>query len=459
MPSTQRSQRAAWQPPLFGKQGDVVYVLTTMDVGRKRDGWALVGSGGLHIALAVFAWHQLARPLPRPAPPRRPTEITFASLGPLPRSLQSDARPAPALPTRPTLAPVVDWPPPPPPLPKPVVDRPPPPVPKPQPVPSPDRVPPPEPPKVPKVTQETDGAPPRLAANGRPAAVGTLAPSPARGAPGAEGSPSGAGVPTTGTGTQGLPPGRIDLFPSATLCKTVGCSDGKPGDPGAAARASLAQQQAEREGVEAVRSGRVDPMWRQVERDVETAFAPPEKSVSSASRGELALRQLVRPVTPAPDKTETGWLVRRDNMERLQAEIRAAHDAYDEAAVGREAEVEAEIDEHGEVLAVRLVVRSGNHKYDAEAVRAVQKALRLRPLPDPQGAVIARYALRGELAVNLPRIGSAVEPNGGQVHAQTLSIAGTFDEVTGKANVRIPFLKRLKKTIRLLSVRRRIPAQ
>lgn len=430
----------------------MVYVLTTMDVGRKRDGWALVGSGGLHVALAVFAWQQLARPLPRTASPRRPTEITFASLGPLPRPLQTAALPAPALPNRPTLAPVVDRPPPP--VPKPVVDRPPP-LPKPQPARSPDRVPPPEPPKVAK---ETDVSPPRLAANGRPAAVGTLAPSPTRGAPGAEGTPSGAGVPAAGSGTQGLPPGRIDLFPSATLCKTVGCSDGKPGDPGAAARASLAQQQAEREGVEAVRSGRVDPMWRQVERDVETAFAPPEKSVSSASRGELALRQLVRPVTPAPDKTETGWLVRRDNMERLQAEIRAAHDAYDEAAVGREAEVEAEIDEHGEVLSVRLVVRSGNREYDAEALRAVQKALRLRPLPDPQGAVIARYALRGELAVNLPRVGSAVEPNGGQVHAQTLSIAGTFDEVSGKANVRIPFLKRLKKTIRLLSVRRRLPA-
>lgn len=252
-----------------------------------------------------------------------------------------------------------------------------------------------------------------------------------------------------------VPPSRIDLFPAATLCKTIGCDDGRTPQPGQALQAQLAAEQAEREGVEAVRSGRVDGLWREIERDVEKSFAPAEKSVTSASRGELALRQLARNVQPAPEKTQAGWLLNMDTGRRIQNEIRAAQDAYDEAAVGREVEIEAEIDAQGEVVAVRIVHASGHAQFDAEALRAVRQALRLRPLHDPQGAVIARYALRGEVAVNLPRIGSAVEPNSGATHGQVLSIAGTFDEVTGKAEVRIPFLKRLKKTVRLLSVRKR----
>jgi TonB family protein len=211
-----------------------------------------------------------------------------------------------------------------------------------------------------------------------------------------------------------------------------------------------------REAWTAVREGRVAPGWREVEHDLEKLFTPKLESVSSASRGELALRQLVRPVQPAPETSQTGWLVRRDDMNRLQAEIRAAQDAYDEAAVGREAEVEVEIDGQGIVIAVRLILPSGSREFDREALRAVQQAVRVRSPHDPQGPVIARYGLRGEVAVNLPRIGSAVEPNGGQVHSQLLSLGGTFDEVTGKADVRVPFKKRLKTRIRLISVRRKL---
>lgn len=254
------------------------------------------------------------------------------------------------------------------------------------------------------------------------------------------------------------PKGRIDLFPQSAMCQAIGCSQGQPPAPGQGLASHLAEEQAQREGLASVREGRVAPGWREVEHDLERLFVPKPDSVSTAWRGELALRQLVRPVQPAPENSQTGWLVRRDDMNRLQAEIRAAQDAYDEAAVGREAEVEVELDSTGSVVAVRLLLRSGSREFDREALRAVQQAVRVRPLHDPQGPVIARYALRGELAVNLPRIGSAVEPNGGQVHSQVLSLAGTFDEVSGKANVRVPFLKRLKTRIRLISVRRKLGA-
>lgn len=256
--------------------------------------------------------------------------------------------------------------------------------------------------------------------------------------------------------TTDKPTGKIDLFPQSALCQAIGCSSGKPPAAGQGLASHLAEEQAQREGLSAVREGRVAPGWREVERDLEKLFTPKLASVSSASRGELALRQLVRPVQPAPETSQTGWLVRRDDMNRLQAEIRAAQDAYDEAAVGREAEVEVEIDGQGTVVAVRLILPSGSREFDREALRAVQQAVRVRSPQDPQGPVIARYGLRGEVAVNLPRIGSAVEPNGGQVHSQLPSLSGTFDEVTGKADVRVPFMKRLKTRIRLISVRRKL---
>ena len=262
--------------------------------------------------------------------------------------------------------------------------------------------------------------------------------------------------PTTPPVVLEKPTGRIDLFPQAVLCKTIGCSQGLPPAAGQGLASHLAEEQAQREGLAAVREGRVAPGWREVEHDLEKLFTPKLDSVSRASRGELALRQLVRPVQPAPEQSQTGWLVRRDDMNRLQAEIRAAQDAYDEAAVGREAEVEVELDRLGAVVAVRLILPSGSREFDREALRAVQQAVRVRPLHDQQGPVIARYGLRGEVAINLPRIGSAVEPNGGQVHSQLLSLGGTFDEVTGKADVRIPGTKRLKTRIRLISVRRKL---
>jgi TonB family protein len=258
--------------------------------------------------------------------------------------------------------------------------------------------------------------------------------------------------------TATAPPPRIDLFPAATLCKTVGCAEGPPADPGQALQARLAAEQAERAGAEDVRAGRVDPLWREVERDAEKSFAPPEKSVTSASRGELALRQLFRPVQPAPETTQAGWLVNSDTGRRIANEVRAAQDAYDEAAVGCEAEIEAEIDAEGEVVAVRILRSSGHRAFDAEALRAVRQALRLRPPSSRQesrGPVLARYALRGEVAVNLPRVGLVTEPNTGASHTPLAQVAGTFDEVTGKGEVRVPFLKRLKKSVRLLSVRRR----
>lgn len=373
-------------------------VVISMVMPPHKSGLALGLSCGLHAALWLLLWQRAVPPGKPTLPTRKTALIEFLPRRPKPAPLPAAPPPEP-LPPRPSPA-----------------------------------LPPTEPPRT-------------LAS--RPASGNPRSPASAAPLPHPE-------SPTPPAPTTDKPTGKIDLFPQSALCQAIGCSSGKPPAAGQGLASHLAEEQAQREGLSAVRQGRVAPGWREVERDLEKLFTPKLESVSSASRGELALRQLVRPVQPAPETSQTGWLVRRDDMNRLQAEIRAAQDAYDEAAVGREAEVEVEIDGQGIVVAVRLILPSGSREFDREALRAVQQAVRVRSPHDPQGPVIARYGLRGEVAVNLPRIGSAVEPNGGQVHSQLLSLGGTFDEVTGKADVRVPFKKRLKTRIRLISVRRKL---
>ena len=171
------------------------------------------------------------------------------------------------------------------------------------------------------------------------------------------------------------------------------------------------------------------------------------------SRPSLVAKQLIRPVTPAPANSK--WSVWASNSPALRAsdQITAAQDAYNEPAVGRSVEVEVEIDAEGQLVEARVVLGSGSRRLDAEALRAIERAVRLRTIRDPRGPVIARFALRADLALNLPLATPVVEPNSGQMSAITFGISGTFDEVTGKAEVKVPMKKRLSTHVDLVSVR------
>ena len=97
---------------------------------------------------------------------------------------------------------------------------------------------------------------------------------------------------------------------------------------------------------------------RSREHDLESCSRP-SSTPSVAPRAGACAASAGASGAARPEQSQTGWLVRRDDMNRLQAEIRAAQDAYDEAAVGREAEVEVELDRIGAVVAVRLILPSG----------------------------------------------------------------------------------------------------
>ncbi len=235
----------------------------------------------------------------------------------------------------------------------------------------------------------------------------------------------------------------------------MGCADGKRSGSGRGLGAAIAEDQAQLQAESDVRQGRVAPIWRELERDIKQTFAPAVESASPASRKELVMQQLLRPAPPEPEKSRAGWLARQDLRNRLLAEVQAAQDAYDEPSEGRETEIEVELDAQGQVTSVRVLRRSGSRRFDAEAERAVRQALQTRPIREVTGPVVARWVLRGEVAVNLPRVTPMPEGNSGMVSAVTAGIAGTFDETTGKGSVRTPLAKRLQTRVRLISVRSR----
>ncbi|MFO0579380.1 MAG: TonB family protein [Polyangia bacterium] len=283
-----------------------------------------------------------------------------------------------------------------------------------------------------------------------------------RRAPSAAPGPAG-GVEPSAPATA-APARGIDLFARSALCRAVGCATatgpggaggghGTERSAGSEAAARIRGALAQDADAADVRAGRVDPQWRDAEREAKKLFAPPIETVAPDSRPSLIAKQLIRPVTPAPANSKWSAWASNDPALRKRDEITAAQDAYNEPAVGRAVEVEVEIDDEGQIVEARVVLGSGSRRLDAEALRAIERAVRLRTIRDPRGPVIARFALRADLALNLPLATPVVEPNSGQMSALTFGISGTFDEVTGKAEVKVPMKKRLSTRVDLVSVR------
>lgn len=314
-------------------------------------------------------------------------------------------------------------------------------------------------PVLPKKPEPQSLAKPESKRGSTAAAIRKPPASPGRGAAGGVSSqgpsePGEAAAAPPGASAPG-PAAGVDLFPHSSLCQAVGCAGGNSSGPGRGLGAAIAEDQAQLLAESEVKQGRVAPVWRELERDIKQTFAPAVESASPATRKELVMQQLLRPAPPAPEQSRAGWLARQDLRNRLLAEVQAAQDAYDEPSEGRETEIEVELDAQGQVTAVRVLRASGSRRFDAEAERAVRQALRIRPIRDVTGPVVARWVLRGEVAVNLPRVTPMPESNSGMVSAVTAGIAGTFDETTGKVSVRTPLAKRLQTRVRLVSVRPR----
>jgi len=176
---------------------------------------------------------------------------------------------------------------------------------------------------------------------------------------------------------------------------------------------------------ERVRSGFIDPAWRELEAGVHDLFKPPEALVrsgrSSMTLGERLGNQvssLAKQILRSPGQVASGPLPRGEFAERGPSGVpensyRNGLAAQQSAAVindwGKPAswlrtEVELITTTAGEVESVRVLSTCGVKKLDVLAVEAVEKAARNRPGAYKGKRTLTNWAFESAYAANSPFI-------------------------------------------------------
>lgn len=193
--------------------------------------------------------------------------------------------------------------------------------------------------------------------------------------------------------------------------------------------------------------GRVDPVWRDVQRGIAAAFKPTVRMVTDADPLSGALGQVrgfLRNIdkSPQPD----------DRFDRLMAdEVRLERAYEEEPASWQRTEVEAVVEVDGRVRSTRVVARSGRPALDDAALAAVERALQARPRPARPTTV--RFAVEAGVIVQPPTATRAAgDPRGTGVVA---SLKLKFDEATGRIEPRLWFTRRVVTRVRVVRVETR----
>jgi hypothetical protein len=80
-----------------------------------------------------------------------------------------------------------------------------------------------------------------------------------------------------------------------------------------------------------------------------------------------------------------------------------------------------------------------------------------RPVRDPRGRVIARYAVEAGVVVPLPRATAVVGPSGRAQRGVMVGLRGRFDESTGKAGAEVPLRREVRTRVSVVSVEPQAP--
>jgi Gram-negative bacterial TonB protein C-terminal len=206
-------------------------------------------------------------------------------------------------------------------------------------------------------------------------------------------------------------------------------------------------------GVATVESGRVDPAWRDAERQIDGAFRPSAELVSRDSTGQLLLRQLgegerqSRPSVRAdPVSGSAGGAI--DRWNGAADEAAEAHRRANRQGQWTEAEIETVVDERGEVVSAVVVSRSGNRAFDQAALAAVRRGLSRRRVRDPRGKMVARWLVQAGVSTFIPPGTVLLDKQGRTLPGATL-FSLTFDETTGKIGLRHPLQKSVSTRVQL----------
>jgi hypothetical protein len=201
-------------------------------------------------------------------------------------------------------------------------------------------------------------------------------------------------------------------------------------------------------GVATVESGRVDPAWRDAERQIDSAFHPSAALVSRDSRAQQLLHQLAERTTEPRESIRAdpvpGSAGGLDRWITATDETAEAHRRANRPGQWTASEIETVVDEHGELVSAVIVSPSGKHAFDEAALAAVRRGLSRRSVRDRRGRMVARWLVEAGVSTFIPP-GTVMQ--GGTPGLTLFSM--TFDETTGKVGVRYPLQKTVSTRVQL----------
>jgi TonB family protein len=268
--------------------------------------------------------------------------------------------------------------------------------------------------------------------------------------------------------------GAPDLFPAPVLDRLAATQpiwggttrrdgDGRPPPSAtdgerdnAEASARLQRWMRELGGEDDARAGRVDPGFRDLERQIDSRFRPRAEQVTDENRLQLLGRQLRNRPDSGPTPRGVDPSVAAELGTFVADQISASQRAFAEPGRWFAAEIELLLDADGRIVDATLVVPSGRAALDRLALEAVRRAASARPPRDPRGPTRSRWSVEAAVAVTPPTANPIVDPVSGQVQGAVASLFSLrFDESTGKVGVDYAFRKEVRTHVRLLSVEAR----
>jgi TonB family protein len=205
-------------------------------------------------------------------------------------------------------------------------------------------------------------------------------------------------------------------------------------------------------GESEVAGGRVDPAWRDLERAIDAGFRPPADAISSDSALVGLAKQMRNLARGGPTPRGVDPSRAAEPGVFIAEQIAASQAAFAEPSEWRTTEITVELDADGRLVDARVALGSGRAALDREALEAVRRALARHPLRDPRGRVTARFSVEAAVAITPPAAGAMVDPVSGRVVGGGIGLGFRFDESLRKFEVDVPFTKRVRTRVRLVSL-------
>ena len=278
--------------------------------------------------------------------------------------------------------------------------------------------------------------------------------------------------PPSGPKEPATEPAHVELFPRATLDGIAGPPRASWGgttrnghsppaaaeDAGAAAKRAIDGFARGVQGELDAQQGRVDPVWRDLERGIDRAFHPSASQITDENRVTSLAHQLLRALRTPP----TGGLTPRGVDPSRTAELgtfipdqlAASRRTLSEPAEWRHVEIVVTVDAGGRVLDIAFQRRSDRGEIDRAAMSAVKQAAAERVLlRDPRGPVRVRYAVEAAVAVTTILPSPIVDPVSGAVQGATIPLIGlSFDADFKRPKVAHVLKRDVKTRVALLSI-------